>query len=82
MSRWDKFRARLMDPAREQNIEFEKLSAYLEILGFSPRQGSGSHIIFFHPNVEEIINLQPRQDGTAKPYQVRQVREIIIKYGF
>ena len=30
-------------------------------------------------DVEEIINLQP--DGNkAKPYQVRQIRNIILKY--
>lgn len=30
-------------------------------------------------NVEEIINLQPK-NGLAKPYQVKQVRDLIIKY--
>jgi hypothetical protein len=31
--------------------------------------------------VAEILNLQPRPDGTAKPYQVRQVRDILVTYG-
>jgi hypothetical protein len=30
--------------------------------------------------VAEILNLQPRPDGTAKPYQVKQVRNLITKY--
>jgi hypothetical protein len=38
-----------------------------------------SHHIFFRQGVEEIINLQPRE-SLAKPYQVKQVREILIKY--
>jgi len=29
--------------------------------------------------VEEILNLQPRE-GKAKSYQVKQVRNIILKY--
>jgi len=39
----------------------------------------GSHHIFRKIDVEEKINLQ--KDGNkAKPYQVRQVRNIILKY--
>ena len=30
--------------------------------------------------VEEILNLQPLRDGKAKSYQVKQVREVILKY--
>lgn len=30
-------------------------------------------------NVEEILNLQPK-GAKAKPYQVKQVRSIILKY--
>jgi hypothetical protein len=37
-------------------------------------------IIFSHgTNVVEILNIQPKQ-GKAKPYQVKQVREIIVRY--
>jgi hypothetical protein len=46
-----------------------------------PRLRGGSHRIFFRDGVVEILNLQPRPDGTAKPYQVRQVRDVILKYG-
>jgi hypothetical protein len=31
--------------------------------------------------VAEILNLQPRDGGRAKPYQVRQVRQVVPKYG-
>jgi len=37
-------------------------------------------IITFLPTVEEILNLQPRA-GKAKPYQVKQVRAVIVAYG-
>lgn len=47
-------------------------------LGFELRQ-KGSHYILTKDGIEEIINLQPK-NGKAKAYQVKQVREIIIKY--
>ncbi|WP_235334821.1 MULTISPECIES: type II toxin-antitoxin system HicA family toxin [Aphanizomenon] len=39
----------------------------------------GSHHIFTKEGVEEILNLQPKQ-GKAKVYQVKQVREMLLKY--
>jgi hypothetical protein len=39
----------------------------------------GSHHIFYREDIEEILNLQP-SGGNAKPYQVKQVRNVIIKY--
>ena len=55
-----------------------KFENVLERLGFDKRI-KGSHHIFFKSGVEEIINLQPKS-AKAKPYQVKQVRNIIIKY--
>jgi hypothetical protein len=49
------------------------------VLGFNERL-RGSHHIFTREGVEEIINLQPK-GAKAKAYQVRQVRNVIIKYG-
>ncbi len=47
-------------------------------VGFSERI-RGSHFIYARQGVAEIINLQPR-GGKAKPYQVRQVRGLVIRY--
>jgi len=48
-------------------------------LGFQERV-RGSHHIFVKELVEELINLQC--DGkAAKPYQVKQVRRILLRYG-
>jgi hypothetical protein len=63
----------------DKNIRFEDLRGLLLSLGFDERV-RGSHHIFFRSGVEEIINLQPREGGMAKPYQVRQVRNILVKY--
>jgi hypothetical protein len=47
-------------------------------LGFDERI-RGSHHIFTKEGIEEILNLQPKQ-GKAKAYQVKQVREMLLKY--
>jgi predicted RNA binding protein YcfA (HicA-like mRNA interferase family) len=47
-------------------------------LGFEMRQ-KGSHHILTKDEIDEIINIQPKK-GKAKAYQVKQVRELIIKY--
>ena len=39
----------------------------------------GDHFIYTRNDVDEIINIQPK-GNKAKPYQVKQVRNIILKY--
>ena len=51
----------------------------LRNLGFQERI-RGSHHIFAKREVDEILNLQPKAAGKAKPYQVKQVRQLILKY--
>jgi predicted RNA binding protein YcfA (HicA-like mRNA interferase family) len=62
----------------DQNIAFDDLTALLVSLGFQKRI-KGSHHVFSKDGVEEIINVQPSGDK-AKPYQVKQVRAVIVKY--
>jgi hypothetical protein len=62
----------------DANVPFEKLCALLKRLGFDERIKRDHHI-FTKDDVEEILNLQPK-DGKGKPYQVKQVRDVILKY--
>jgi hypothetical protein len=39
----------------------------------------GSHHIFHREGIDEILNLQPR-GSLAKPYQVKQVRRVLVQY--
>jgi predicted RNA binding protein YcfA (HicA-like mRNA interferase family) len=48
--------------------------------GFALKRVKGSHHIYTRPGVVEIINVQPKGNA-AKPYQVRQVLDVIEKYG-
>ncbi len=63
----------------DQNISFTSLCLLLRRLGFAERV-KGSHHIFVCNGVDEIINLQPLGGGKAKQYQVKQVRNLILKY--
>jgi hypothetical protein len=54
------------------------LRQLLRRLGFDERI-RGSHHIFTREGVEEILNLQPK-GAKAKPYQVKQVRKVILDY--
>lgn len=63
----------------DKNIRFEDLRKVIKSLGFVERI-KGDHYIFSRSGVLEIINVQPLKDGKAKPYQVKQVRNILLKY--
>ena len=69
---------RILSGRADSNIQFSGLCGLLERLGFAERI-RGDHHIFTKDGVEEILNLQPK-GALAKPYQVRQVRKIIVQY--
>ena len=78
MSKHAKLLGKILSGAADANIPFAGLCHLLQRLGFEMRV-RGSHHIFFKEGVEEILNLQPR-GADAKPYQVKQVRHVILKY--
>ena len=78
MSRRDKLLVKILLGTSDANIPFEPLCQLLVSLVFDERI-QGSHHIFSKEGVEEILNLQPKQ-GKAKAYQVKQVRNMILKY--
>lgn len=79
MSRRQKFVEQLLAGQHDQTIDFAALCTLLVSLGFEQRI-RGSHHIFGRRGIAEIINLQPGSNGTAKPYQVKQVRALLLKY--
>jgi hypothetical protein len=70
---------RVLSALADKNIRFQDLTNLLGDFGFSVRIKRDHHI-FYKEGIEEIINLKPLGDGKAKPYQVKQVRVIILKY--
>lgn len=59
-----------------KNIRFSEAVKIAEAFGFKLDRINGSHHIFMHPDVSELVNLQDVQ-GKAKAYQVRQLLKII-----
>ena len=73
----DKILRRVLSGTADAAIRFDDLCHLLENLGFEKRV-RGSHHLFRKSGVEEKINLQS-SGSQAKPYQVKQVRAIILK---
>ncbi len=78
MGRLEKIIDQILRGGGEQNIAFDDLLYLLESMGFEKRI-RGSHHVFSKDGIEEIVNIQPA-GGKAKPYQVKQVRHVIVKY--
>jgi len=78
MGKHEKLLLKILSGTSDANIQFEELCNLLKHLGFEMRI-KGSHHLFRKETVIEKINLQ-RDGNMAKPYQVRQVRNIIVKY--
>ena len=78
MSKHEKTLLKIISGFSDKNISFSELCSMLKYLGFEERI-KGSHHIFSRNGVEEILNIQPKK-SKAKPYQVKQVRNIILKY--
>ena len=78
MSQYEKLLLTILSGTQDSNISFNDLRAVLERLGFQCRI-RGDHFIYTMDGIEEIINIQP-VGNKAKPYQVKQVRSIIVRY--
>ena len=78
MGKYDKLLIGLLSGASDTNIAFDDLRQLLVRFGFNERI-RGDHHIYTKDGIEEILNLQPTR-SKAKPYQVKQVRAIIVRY--
>ena len=79
MATLEKLMYSIMSGTQDSNIKFSDLQKILEVLDFQCRI-KGDHFIYWKNGIDEIINIQPN-GNKAKAYQVKQVRNIILKYG-
>ncbi len=70
-------RQRILGGQSDANIRFDNLRTFLLRLGFVERV-RGSHHNFRKEGVLERLNIQ-RDGSHAKPYQVRQVRQAVLR---
>ena len=61
------------------NLRFSELVRIIESFGFRIDRVSGSHCIFVHPDIPELMNVQDRK-GQAKSYQIKQLLSLVEKY--
>ena len=78
MSKKQKLFQRLLSGSK--NIHFSDFVALVEAFGFVLRRINGSHHIYKHPDVPDLLTLQPTKDGQTKPYQVNQLLDLIEEY--
>jgi hypothetical protein len=78
VGKFEKLLIKILKGISDKNIGFAELCHLLVRLGFEERI-RGSHHIFTKDGVEEILNVQEKE-GKAKPYQVKQVRNLIVTY--
>ena len=78
MGRSEKLMLQLLRGTSDANFAFDDLRMMLLHLGFEERT-RGSHHIFRRAGVDELVNLQ-RDGKDAKPYQVRQVRAVVLRH--
>ncbi len=78
MNRHERLLQTILRGRSDANIRFSDLRALMEYLGFEERI-RGSHHMYRRQGVPEKVNLQ-RDNGNAKPYQVRQFRRLALKY--
>jgi len=78
MGKYSRFRQKILAGTFDNNVDFSMLCHLLVRLGFLERI-KGDHYIYTRNDVEEILNLQPK-GAKAKPYQVRQIRSVLVRY--
>ena len=78
MGKHEKILIQILRGTSDANIPFNGLCGLLKYMGFKERI-RGSHHIFTKVDIDEILNLQPK-GAKVKPYQVKQIRSIILKY--
>jgi predicted RNA binding protein YcfA (HicA-like mRNA interferase family) len=62
-----------------KNVSFSDMKSLAEGFGFHLDRVTGSHHIFIHPAIPELVNLQEVR-GEAKPYQIRQFLKLVERY--
>lgn len=78
MSNYKTTLQKIFSGSADANLRFSDIRNLLLRLGFEERL-RGSHHLFRRDGVDEKINIQ-RDGDKAKPYQVRQIRSVLVKY--
>ena len=78
MRKYKKLLMEILSGKKDNNINFDDFRTIILKLGFKERI-NGDHFIYKRTDIIERINIQPK-GNMAKGYQVKQVRNLILKY--
>lgn len=78
MASIDKILIKVLSARADNNIDFNDFRKFILHFEFKERI-KGSHHIYTRPGIKEIINIQPL-GNLSKAYQVKQVRNLFLKY--
>lgn len=78
MGKYDKILQKIVHGQSDANILFSDLRQLLLRLEFQERI-RGDHHIFSKDGIADILNIQPI-GAMAKSYQIKQVRQLIVRY--
>jgi hypothetical protein len=70
---------RVLSGLSDKNIRFDDLRHLLTSLEFTERI-RGDHHIFTRTGIMDIINIKPLGNGKAKPYQIKQIRGLLLRH--
>lgn len=79
MSQYEKIRSDVLSGKCDKNISEADMKFFLSKIGATHKRTAGSHIQYTIDNIPELINIQPK-NGKIKPYQVKEIRNIVNKY--
>lgn len=75
MSKQEKLLQRVKNS--QKNLRFQDFCTLMTYFGFVLKRIRGSHHLYQHPEIDTVMSVQPRKDGLAKAYQVRQFLALI-----
>ncbi|MDJ1184273.1 type II toxin-antitoxin system HicA family toxin [Roseofilum casamattae] len=65
--------------AGSKNVSFNEFVSLVEGFGFVLERTNGSHHIFIHPDIPDLVNIQ-NYKGQAKIYQIKQFLQLVEQY--
>ena len=78
MTKRDKLTEKILEGNSDGNITFEEITQFLLSRGYSVKRVRGSHY-HFRKDGSQPFNLQASENGKAKRYQVKQIRDYFTK---
>jgi len=70
---------KILDRNRANNVTYDELCECAKEIGWQMKARTGtSHVVYWHADCVDLLNLQPGPNGKAKPFQIKQVRNSII----